>query len=219
MVRGRCGLPVSWCVRTSTRRKFLENEPPRQTQYGLLESRDKCATKPVLTLATRYTTHPPFFPAPRFAAFGGKRLLCLVVFLTCGLLVLYCCTVLYCTVLCVRFFSSFFSYQVVRTNQIPRMIPQTPWYVDPKVSRAVYVAPLVISRRRSLNSRRKVSIDTPPPPCKICTSHWPPTLHPNLELCGRSRRQEFRSNVYLVRGCVVLKRSIHDVQQVKLLLL
>lgn len=23
--------------------------------------------------------------------------------------------------------------QVVRTNQIPRMIPQTPWYVDPKV--------------------------------------------------------------------------------------
>ena len=25
--------------------------------------------------------------------------------------------------------------QVVRTNQIPRMIPQTPWYVDPKVRR------------------------------------------------------------------------------------
>lgn len=25
--------------------------------------------------------------------------------------------------------------QVVRTNQIPRMIPQTPWYVDPKVSK------------------------------------------------------------------------------------
>lgn len=24
--------------------------------------------------------------------------------------------------------------QIVRTNQIPRMIPQTPWYVDPKVS-------------------------------------------------------------------------------------
>lgn len=23
--------------------------------------------------------------------------------------------------------------QIVRTNQIPRMIPQTPWYVDPKV--------------------------------------------------------------------------------------
>ncbi|CAN0397978.1 unnamed protein product [Hapterophycus canaliculatus] len=38
------------------------------------------------------------------------------------------------------FLGSFYGFkkeqppQVVRTNQIPRMIPQTPWYVDPKVS-------------------------------------------------------------------------------------